>query len=97
MCLVDFGLRHIGSHHTVVSKKARDMFLKGARLMAGGGDKAASELKRLLEVLDPNLQVNISQDYLNGACRLKFRNLGPGDAANWRHRRRGLHACHLGL
>lgn len=70
MCLVDFGLRHIGSHHTVVSKKARDMFLKGARLMAGGGNMATSELKRLLEVLDPNLQVHIFLTYINSAWKL---------------------------
>lgn len=73
MCLVDFGLRHMGSHHTVVSKKARDMFLKGARLMAGGSNMAASELKRLLEVLNPNLQVRILITYLNDTNRPIFR------------------------
>ena len=61
MCLVDFGLRHMGSHHSVVSKKARYMFLKGARLMASGGDKAVSELRQLVDVVDLNLQVNSSQ------------------------------------
>ena len=37
------------------------MFLKGARLMASGGDKAVSELRQLVDVVDLNLQVNSSQ------------------------------------
>lgn len=35
MCLVNFGLRHMGSQHPLVSKKAKEMFLKSMRLIEG--------------------------------------------------------------